>query len=115
MITSSSVTPGPPWQIQVKFVRGVVEGTINGLRINSEDLSFSNSDTNPSSYIKFGQSSVFRTIDLQFYPNLKSQLLELPSDKHIPEEFFGYGLFGFGGGGCFSSTRDGEMMAFGVI
>jgi len=91
------------WYTRAFFVPNVVNGTLNGFRSNGSNLSFTNCDSNPSSYFTFYQTGYSApgspyTLE-QSWRSTRSTL-----GQAIPNAYFGNVTLSFGGCGAYTGN-----------
>ena len=101
--------------LTLKFIPGVTTGVQNRMRINGNDNSFTNCDTNPSSYIMFQRATTDIMANGMIWPNYEFNRrilnMMLPLSAHpVPADYRMYATIAFGGCGTVSGTKSGSTV-----
>jgi hypothetical protein len=93
--------------IKVNFVPNVTNGTLNGFNTNGTNMSFTNCDTNPSSYFDVLSSGTALGSSGALYALSSSWIgTRIGYTGAIPSTFFSPGKIAFGGCGAYNTVPD---------
>ncbi|TNF37370.1 MAG: hypothetical protein EP329_03375 [Deltaproteobacteria bacterium] len=88
---------------RVHFVPGVTSGTLNGFRTNGTNLSFTNCDTNASSYFTFFKTG-FSVTGSPYPLEQNWRASRITVAQAIPSTYFGNVNLAFGGCGSYTGN-----------